>query len=443
MNNIRWIYNSVFALALIALTSCTALGINTGSAILTASGTIEADSVHVSAEIGGKLADIKVDKGDVVKAGDVLIHLDDQIYQAQLDQAKAAVQVATASLSVVQQRLSDATTQYNMAIQASRLQDAKNRNADWKSDQPSKFTLPGWYFQKDEEIQAIKSEVDIAQKNIDSERANLDKELKDASNKDFIAAEKRLEQAQVAYKLADQTLTQAKDAKNNTELTGAAQKDLDSAQSELDAAQQAYNQMLSSTSAKNVLEARARVAVAQARLDNGKDALDQLMTGDQSFQVQAAQGAVQQAKGAERQAEAALTQAQAALKLSEVQLSKTLITAPAAGVVLSRPMSVGETTATGATVLEIGVLDEVKLTVYLPEDQYGKIKLGQTVSVKVDSFPGKTFSGPITHISDQAEFTPRNVQTVESRSTTVYAIEIRLPNPDHALKPGMPADATF
>ena len=226
-------------------------------------------------------------------------------------------------------------------------------------------------------------------------------------------------------------------------MTGAAQKDLDSAQSELDAAQQAYNQMLSSTSAKNVLEARARVAVAQARLDNGKDALDQLMTGDQSFQVQAAQGAVQQAKGAERQAEAALTQAQAALKLSEVQLSKTSITAPAAGVVLSRPMSVGETTATGATVLEIGVLDEVKLTVYLPEDQYGKIKLGQTVSVKVDSFPGKTFSGPITHISDQAEFTPRNVQTVESRSTTVYAIEIRLPNPDHALKPGMPADATF
>ncbi len=443
MNHKRWIYNIMFALALISLSGCSALGITQGSGPLTASGTIEADSVHVSAEIAGRLTEIKVDKGDLVKAGDAIVHLDDQVYQAQHDQAQAAVQVATAALEVAKQKLTDAQTQSSLATQNSRAQDAKNRNANWKADQPSKFTLPGWYFQKSEEIDATQVEVDTAQKNLDSEQANLDKELKDASNKDFIAAEKRLEQAQVAYKLADQTLTQAKDAKNNADLTTAAQKDLDSAQSELDAAQQAYNQMLSTTSAQNVLEARARVAVAQAHLYNAKDALDQMMTGDQALAVQAAQGAVNQAQGAEKQAEANLTQAQSALKLTEVQLNKTSVSAPAAGIVLSRPMSVGETTSPGATILEIGVLDQVKLTVYIPEDQYGKIKLGQTVSVKVDSFPGKSFSGSVAHISDQAEFTPRNVQTVETRSTTVYAIEIRLLNADHSLKPGMPADATF
>jgi len=67
----------------------------------------------------------------------------------------------------------------------------------------------------------------------------------------------------------------------------------------------------------------------------------------------------------------------------------------------------------------------------------------QKATIKVDSFPGKTFDGTVDYISDQAEFTPRNVQTIESRSTTVYAVEISIPNSDFDLKPGMPADASF
>jgi multidrug efflux pump subunit AcrA (membrane-fusion protein) len=81
------------------------------------------------------------------------------------------------------------------------------------------------------------------------------------------------------------------------------------------------------------------------------------------------------------------------------------------------------------------------LTVYIPEDEYGHITLGQATSISVDSFPDKSFSGTVTYISDQAEFTPRNVQTTESRSTTVYRVDIQIANPDHELKPGMPADA--
>ncbi len=218
---------------------------------------------------------------------------------------------------------------------------------------------------------------------------------------------------------------------------------MDAAQSELNAAQDAYNKMLSTTSASDVLDARARVAVAQARLDNAQEALNQLETGDQSMQIQVAQTGVDAANAAVTQAQAALTQAQAALNLLNVQLSKMTITAPVGGIVLSRPANPGEITAAGATVVEIGTLDQVKLTVYVPEDQYGQIKLGQQVSISADSFPGRTFTGSVTYISNQAEFTPRNVQTVESRSTTVYAIEITILNPDFALKDGMPADATF
>jgi len=63
--------------------------------------------------------------------------------------------------------------------------------------------------------------------------------------------------------------------------------------------------------------------------------------------------------------------------------------------------------------------------------------------VQVDSFPGRTFQGYVSHISDSAEFTPRNVATVEERQNLVFAVEIRISNEGGDLKPGMPADVAF
>jgi hypothetical protein len=65
------------------------------------------------------------------------------------------------------------------------------------------------------------------------------------------------------------------------------------------------------------------------------------------------------------------------------------------------------------------------------------------VEVRVDSFPGRVFVGRVASIAGEAEFTPRNVQTQEERVNLVFAIKVRISNPDYALKPGMPADATF
>ncbi|MDO8755549.1 MAG: efflux RND transporter periplasmic adaptor subunit, partial [Anaerolineales bacterium] len=103
----------------------------------------------------------------------------------------------------------------------------------------------------------------------------------------------------------------------------------------------------------------------------------------------------------------------------------------------------GETAAPGGIVMIIGHLQEVELVVYIPETEYGKVHLGDQVSISVDSFPGETFIGTVVRISDKAEFTPRNVQTIEGRRATVYAIKLSVPNPDLKLKPGMPADVTF
>ena len=88
-------------------------------------------------------------------------------------------------------------------------------------------------------------------------------------------------------------------------------------------------------------------------------------------------------------------------------------------------------------------LDVVELTVYIAASQFNRIHLNQPVSVSVDSFPGQTFGGTVVYIADEAEFTPRSVQTREERVNLVYAVKIRLENPEHALKPGMPADAEF
>jgi len=421
-----WI-SFLLMISLITLSGCSGIGSTNGST-LKASGTISVTSIQVAPEISGKILEIKVKKGDSVKTGDVLFSLDDQLLRAQYDQADAAVQVAQA-------RLSGARTQYNLIMQAVRKQDKSVRIADWKTSPPDSATT-GWYFQKEEKVSTLKALVDAAQKNLKDAISNLDAVLKIVSTQDFISAEKRLNQAEQVHNIADTTLKDAKSARDTKHIEDAAQDEADAAQSELDAAKNAYDQLLPSGEATKVLDARAKVAVAEARLLNTQNALDREQTGDQSLQVIEAQSSLDQATSA-------VTQANANLDLARTQFAKAVIISPTSGVVLSNPVNTGEVVAAGATVLEIGDLDQVSLDVYISENQYGQLKLGQSASVKVDSFPTKTFEGKVTYISDQAEFTPRTVQTVESRSTTVYKIEITIPNPNHDLKSGMPADATF
>lgn len=119
------------------------------------------------------------------------------------------------------------------------------------------------------------------------------------------------------------------------------------------------------------------------------------------------------------------------------------IRSPLNGVVLLRAADPGEITTAGGALLVVADLTEVTLTIYVPEAQYGQIYLGQILPVTVDSFSDREFYGRVTYISDEAEFTPRNAQTIQNRKNTVYAVKLTIPNPDLDLKPGMPADATL
>lgn len=103
----------------------------------------------------------------------------------------------------------------------------------------------------------------------------------------------------------------------------------------------------------------------------------------------------------------------------------------------------GEYASAGAPLVTVTDLNDLTLTVYVPEDRYGVILLGQSYPVTVDSFPGQSFLGTVSYISDQAEFTPRNVQTTDNRKATVFAIQLELEPTGGLLKPGMPADVHF
>jgi HlyD family secretion protein len=140
-------------------------------------------------------------------------------------------------------------------------------------------------------------------------------------------------------------------------------------------------------------------------------------------------------------ARANLKQAQASLGLSRIDLTYTVLRAPESGVITVRQAELGEVVSPGSPVVTVADLDHVWLRAYITETDLGRIRLGQPVSVTTDSDPGKQYAGRIAFIASSAEFTPKSVQTYKERVTLVYRIKIDIDNANHALKPGMPADA--
>jgi multidrug resistance efflux pump len=249
--------------------------------------------------------------------------------------------------------------------------------------------------------------------------------------------------ARAAFLTARDVLQQANASGAGAELRDAAQTQYISAQQELEDAQKAYAGLLTTDQGEELLKARGRVRAAEARYSDALDRLARLHTGEDSDAVQIAAAVMHQAEAAVAQAETAVAQAEAQLDSIDAQIGKLTVFAPVAGTVLVRNIEPGEMVLAGSTALVLGELDKLTITVYVPENRYGEIRLGQKVQFTVVSFPGKIFTGSVSRIADQAEFTPRNVQTAEGRSTTVFAVGITVDNPSADLKPGMPADVTF
>ncbi len=408
---------------------------NKGSTALSASGTIEAVEVSISPEIGGKVVEAAVDEGAQVKAGDMLFRLDDSLFQRQRAVAAASLDLSQAAASTSEAALATAQANYDLGVNAARLASAATRTSNWTSEFSSSTT-------RAEEIIAALNEVNDALTARDKAHDSLNTLLSEPASSDFATAEARLLDMRAAFTVAQNVLLRA-NISTNADLRDAAQSAYDKAKSEQDDAQAAYDDLKGSDPAQAILSARAELAVAQERYEAAQDRLMALRTGEDSLQVAAAQAALHQAQAAADQAALAVKQAEASLALIDAQIAKLTVSAPVDGTILTSSLQPGEIVSPGAAAMTLGRLDSLTITVYIPENLYGELSLGESASMSVDSFPGETFEATVIHIADQAEFTPRNVQTAEGRSSTVFAIKLQVKDPGGKLRPGMPADVVF
>jgi multidrug resistance efflux pump len=436
-----------------------------------ASGVVETISVVVSPEMAGRVSEVFIDEGDQVTTGQSLFQLEDDLLLAQRQRAVAALETAIANLAMVEAGLESgqavleaaessvevAQIHFDMVLSQARQEVQPDRVLAWEQDNPDEFNTPVWYFDKTEVIAAAEAEVGAAWDTLLVERENYQSVLEEATNADLEAAEERLVEAQAAFLVAEELLEREISQVGEEQISDYIQDLYDSAKAELERAQKTFDTILTDQAYEDVLEARARVTVAQERYDIALDRLNELQTGDQSLQVQAAEATLNQAvlnvtqaqtnlaqaETGVTQAEKVVAQAQADLDLIDLQIDKLTTYAAVDGTVMTRAIHPGEIVQPGMIAMTLGQLADLTITVYISENQYGQISLGDIAQVKSDSFPGESFSAKVVRIADQAEYTPRNVQTEEDRATTVFAIKLSVDNPQGKLKPGMPVDVTF
>lgn len=370
-----------------------------------ASGTIEAREVRVMAELGGRVVNIPVDEGEGVKRGQVLVRLDESDLAAQISQAQAAVKVAKAELAQAQakarpERVAVAQSALNQAMTKALGKWRAWQDAIRTRDNPQELQL---------RITEARTALALAERDVEMAEASLEAAKQSRDREKWGSVEYRVAGKKV--EAAEQSLK-------------AAQAIRDGAQAKLAALQAMRDRPL-------LLEAQVHAAEAAYRLAQADVAVAQAELAAVKAPPLAEDIAIAQAK---------VHKAEATLHILEVLRKKMTLRAPCDGIITSRAVEVGELAEPGRPLLTIADLSEVTLTVYVPETQIGLVKLGQRAVVTVDSYPGRGFPGRVTYIADQAEFTPRNVQTKEERVNIVFAVKITLPNPEGRLKPGMPAD---
>ncbi len=409
---------------------------------LTASGTVEAVEVVIAPEIGGRVVEILAAEGDQVAEGDILVRFNDTMLNAQLAQAEAALSqaranyalivagfspekrqaaIATAELERINaQQALDALYDNLDSAQADALQaiaDARDavRDTQRRYDNLQKSSPITDVEQAEANVALAKDKLDKA---IDDYEPYADKPETDLTRANYLS---RKAQAQKDYDDAVRLLNNLTGAADEIDVEQAAA-DLQAAQAALADAERIYLEMADGPHPDALALAQARLANAEAQATLAKS------------------GASAEELGV---AQAQIDTAQAAVNIIYAQLEKLTLSAPANGKVLYRAVEPGEVVQPGVPLLTLARLEDLSITVYVPEDRYGEVSLGGEVAVTVDSFPGVTFTAIVTRIADRAEFTPRNVQTAEGRRSTVFAVELAVSDPEGKLKPGMPADVVF
>lgn len=168
------------------------------------------------------------------------------------------------------------------------------------------------------------------------------------------------------------------------------------------------------------------ITESQADLARLKANYDLLLAGSRQEEIDAAQ--------------AKIHDLEAHIEELDVLRGERTVVAPEAAIVEVIAVRPGDIVAANQPMVRVLRADDMWVKAYISEVDLGRIRVGQKVDVTVDTFPDKPFKGEITYIASAAEFTPRNVQTIDERRHQVFGIRVRVDDPQGVFKAGMAAE---
>jgi len=248
----------------------------------------------------------------------------------------------------------------------------------------------------DHELLDIQLKQAEAGKEIAEARLNLMK--KGAREEDIIQAEENLKQAEINLSLAKNDKERMENLYKSKSIT-----------------------------TKQYEDALARFDLASAQFNAAKENLHKVKNIYREEEI--------------KQAEADLKKSIAAVELLMKNIKDSYVVSPINGYLTEIFVEKGETVSQMSSLFKVADLDVVELEIYVTVEELGYIKLQQKAEIKIDSYKDKTYEGVVTYISPETEFTPKNIQTKEERTKLVFAVKLKIPNENHDLKSGMPADA--
>jgi HlyD family secretion protein len=351
-----------------------------------ASGTVESNGISLSGEVTGTVEKINIEEGDNVKAGDIIAEINSTNIKNQYEQSLMNLKISDKNLELLE------TSHKNIIIQ----------NQDMSKQSQSAYL---------------------------SAQAEYQKVMEGASDDE-------IKQVQETVKQAEANLEFAKSAAERTkgllDEGAVSQSSFDEVLKGYDIALAQYNSVVSQL---NIVKSYPTEESAAA-------AMNKMLQAKSGYELSVSSGNTQIAQ-LENQIEIArvqLEQSEKNVEYSKTELDKTLIKSPVDGSVNTLFVNKGEFVSAGKLIAEVYEKKNNAIKSYVSEKNIGLIKVGQEAEVFVDSESSRTFKGKVTKINDQAEFTPKNIQTKEERVNTVFEVTINVEDSSGVVKPGMPVD---
>jgi HlyD family secretion protein len=350
------------------------------------SGNLEITEINAAFKTPGRVVELLVKEGDTVKKGQVLARIESTALELSKQGYQAGVAAAESALA-------------QLRTDTERARDSLDREAAMRRAEIAQAEAQV----RDVQAGSRTQEIAQAQAGLDDAKAQ-----RDQAAADWERAQKLFKQEDISRVQYDQAQTRWRS------MTAAVQ----NAEQRL--------ALVKEGPRKEALElAKAQLARARAALQLTDANRKELIRKGQEVSLRKAD----------------IDRARAQVSVTEVQIGDTEIKAPMDGVVLAKPTELGEVVGAGTTIVTLGDTARPWLRGYITESQLGRVKLGQKVKLRTDSFQGVDYEGIVTFIASEAEFTPKQIQTPEERVKLVYRIKVEVANPKGELKNNMPMDA--